>query len=109
MLTAVKAPVALGIIHQMVRPIVARGEIVVVVQEWPCWLVLAALALGLPVATVFVQAQFHALFAHLVGDTVVWRTLKEWSDCPPGQVCGISVQYSVLEQRQTSLAWCYIN
>ncbi len=55
------------------------SKIVVVAQEWPCWL-LAALALGLPVAVVFVQAQFHALFAHLVGDAVAWRTLKEWSN-----------------------------
>jgi hypothetical protein len=55
----------------MIHPVVGTdGDIVVVVQEWPCWLPVA-LAWGLPVMAVFVQARFRLLFAHLMEDTVV--------------------------------------
>jgi len=67
-----------GIVHQMIHPVVGTGDIVVVAQEWPCWLPVA-LAWGLPVTAVFVQARFCLLFAHLMEDTVVWGTLQEWS------------------------------
>jgi hypothetical protein len=67
-----------GIVSQMIHPVVGTGDIIVVAQEWPCWLPVA-LAWGLPVTVVFVQARFRLLFAHLMEDTVVWGTLQEWS------------------------------
>jgi hypothetical protein len=48
-------------------------------KEWPCWL-LVALAWGLLVAAVYIPTRFHPLFSHWVGNVVVWRSLKEWSE-----------------------------
>jgi hypothetical protein len=64
----------IGIIRQMIHPVMGTGDIVVVAQELPCWLPVA-LAWGLPVTAVFVQARFHSLFAHLMEDKVVWGSL----------------------------------
>ncbi len=62
----------------MIHPVMGTDDIVVVVQEWPCWLPVA-LAWSLQVTAVFVQARFLLLFAHLMEDTVVWGSLPEWS------------------------------
>jgi hypothetical protein len=62
----------------MIHLVMGTDDIVVVVQEWPCWLPVV-LAWGLPVTAVFVQARFRLLFAHLMEDTVVWGTLQERS------------------------------
>jgi hypothetical protein len=62
----------------MIHPVGGTGDIVVVAQELLCWLPIA-LAWGLPVTAVFVQARLHLLFAHLMENTVVWGTLQEWS------------------------------
>ena len=43
-----------GIVRQMIRPVVGVGRIVIVAQEWPCWLPVV-LAWGLPVLCVFIQ------------------------------------------------------
>ncbi len=61
--------VALGIVRQMIRLVVGQGNIVELVQEWPCWLPVA-LAWDLQVAVVYVQTRFHPLFNHWVGDMV---------------------------------------
>ncbi len=66
-----------GIIHQMIHLIVGCSNIVVIAQEWPCWLPVA-LAWKLPVTAMFAQSRFLLLFSPLTNDSIRWGTLQEW-------------------------------
>ena len=62
----------------MIHPVVGVKKIIVVAQEWPCWLPVA-LAWALPVDSVFSQVHLHGVFRPLVDTETVFRSLEEWS------------------------------
>jgi hypothetical protein len=69
----------------MIRPVLCPKKIVVIEQEWPCWLT-AALALKLPLNEVYMSQEFRDLF-DIAGDTRL-QTLDEmeyvpsdWDNC----------------------------
>jgi hypothetical protein len=66
------------VIRQHIRPVATNTPIVVIAQEWPCWLSVI-LALQLPVVTVFVQPVSHNVFMSF-DVAVPWCGLDEWED-----------------------------
>ncbi len=66
------------IVQQLLCPVVADTPIIVISQDWPCWLSMV-LALKLPMVAVFVPPAFREVF-HSFGVAVPWRGLEEWGE-----------------------------
>jgi hypothetical protein len=70
-------------ICQLILPVVGVKKIVVLAQEWACWLS-TVLALSLPLVSAFVQPSFQKVFEAPGGlhierhDLQDWDILKKW-------------------------------
>jgi hypothetical protein len=78
-------PSSSQVLCQMIDLIVCPTKIIVIAQEWPCWLVLAV-ALKLPLAAVFITKEMQSMFAaqayvSLPTFTELWDTPQDWNGC----------------------------
>jgi hypothetical protein len=67
----------------MIHPIICHHKIVVIAQDWPCWLA-PALAMNLPITAVFITKAIQSLFAAreyipLVSIDARWEVPPDWS------------------------------
>jgi len=75
------------VIRQSIRPMLCPESIIIIVQEWPCWLA-PTLALKLPLQAAFFPKEFQAIFnahtyAPLTNFAAMWTVLPE---CNPYMV-----------------------
>jgi hypothetical protein len=69
----------------MIHPVLCPGKLMVITQEWPCWLA-PALAMRLPLAAVFVTKEMQAIFSardyiSLSSINDVWEVPPDWNTC----------------------------
>jgi hypothetical protein len=67
----------------MIHPVICHNKIVVIAQDWPCWLA-PALAMKLPLAAVFVTKAMQSLFSAwdyipLSRIDALWEVPSDWS------------------------------
>jgi hypothetical protein len=72
-------------IRQFIHPVRCQNCIVVIAQEWPCWLS-ATIALKLPLMVAFITKLFQLMFnipqyAPLSTFADMWEAPKEWNSC----------------------------
>jgi hypothetical protein len=69
----------------MIRPIVCTKKIIVITQEWPCWLA-PTLALNLPLVKAYIPKEFQSVvntsaFSLLMDFAALWDAPSEWNSC----------------------------
>jgi hypothetical protein len=69
----------------MIWPIVCSNRIIIIAQEWPCWLA-PTLALNLPLVTAFIPKEFQLVFntsaySPLTDFMALWNVPSEWNSC----------------------------
>ena len=67
----------------MIHPIICHHNIVVIAQDWPCWLA-PALAMSLPITAVYITTAMQSLFATreyipLASIDARWEVPPDWS------------------------------
>jgi hypothetical protein len=67
----------------MIHPVICNHKLVIIVQDWPCWLA-PALAMNLPLAAVFISKAMQSLFAAreyipLASLDARWEVPPDWS------------------------------
>jgi hypothetical protein len=72
-------------IHQFIHLVRCPNSIVVIAQEWPCWLS-AIIALKLPLMVAFITKEFQSMFnvpqyAPLLMFADMWEAPEEWNSC----------------------------
>ena len=75
--------ISLCIVRQMIHPVICLHKIVVIAQDWPCWLA-PALAMNLPLAAVFITKAMQSLFSAreyipLASIDTLWEVPPDWS------------------------------
>jgi hypothetical protein len=69
----------------MIQPVICPNKLVIIAQEWPCWLA-PALAMKLPLAAVFVTKEMRSIFAArdciaLSSIDTIWEVPSDWNMC----------------------------
>ena len=67
----------------MIHPVICQSKIVIITQEWPCWLT-PALAMKLPLAAVFITKEMQSIFSardYIALSSIddLWEVPLDWS------------------------------
>jgi hypothetical protein len=73
------------VIRQLIHPIVCPKKIVVIAQEWPCWLS-TIIALKFPLSIAFITNEFQSIlnvphYSQLLAFEDMWEAPEEWNAC----------------------------